>query len=180
MPRLYRPHIPLSVKCAVAERQVFALNLWMNNFGVPMSIEQYHQSGYIKLANFRHRLEDILGLLAGHFRCQVSDLRLDHNPPLGARVRSGEGKGTVYDPDANDPAHLLYRPHGPEFEGSHLIKTNVRGEHGQHPDRVLIKKHKRLEMGPRPKRPSGLSKKPGAPKQKWPSRPFDSKRKFQK
>lgn len=81
-----------------------------------------------------------------------------------------------YEPDANDPDHLFYRPHGPEFDGSHLIKTNVRGDHGQHPDRVLIKKQKRLERGPRPKRQPGF-KKAKAPKTKWPSRPFASKRK---
>jgi hypothetical protein len=77
--------------------------------------------------------------------CNRHDLRLDHDPPLAARprFRRGLGKKTYYQPPANDPDHLVYRPHGPEFEGSHLIKTNVRGDHGQFPDRVLIKRENR-------------------------------------
>ena len=107
-------------------------------------------------------------------------MRLDHDPPLAARPkhRRGLGKRTYYIPDANDPNHLFYRPHGAQFAGSHLIKTNVRGDHGQHPDRVLIKKNRRIERGPKPKRgpkikSRGFEKSAGA---KWPKRSFNQRR----
>lgn len=123
------------------------------------------------------RLDFLLRLLAKQIGCDLSDLRLDHDPPLAARPkeRRGLGKKTYYVPDANDPDHLFYRPHGPEFEGSHLIKTNVRGDHGQHPDRVLIKKQRRIERGPKPKRgpkirSRGFEKRSG--KTPWPKRKF--------
>jgi hypothetical protein len=64
-------------------------------------------------------------------------LHLDHDPPLGARQRRGEGKHTIYTPHANDPEHLIYRG-----KHAHHIKTNVRGDGAQHPDRVLIKKER--------------------------------------
>jgi hypothetical protein len=121
------------------------------------------------------QLEVLLAYLCKAIGCPRGQLRLDHDPPLGGRPKTGDGKRTVYTPSANDPDHLFYRPHGTEFDGSHLIKTNVRGDHGQHPDRVLIKKQKRLERGPRPKRQPGFKTK--APKTKWPSRPFASRRK---
>lgn len=163
MGKLYRPHITLSVKVQVAERQVkekpnldwgfYLCVCWQNN---------------------SDRLEMLKRLLAKRFKCEVKDLRLDHDPPLGARqIRSSlmDGKitKTTYYPDANDPDHLFYRPHGPQFEGSHLIKTNVRGDHGQHPDRVLIKKQRRLE------RASDPAAKPRRPKQKLKSRGFDKR-----
>lgn len=157
MPRLYRPHIPLSVKCAVAKRQINAAGI------KPITTE--------KLSTFLFLALDALAFDMG---CDRSDLRLDHDPPLGARTKVGEGKLTVYTPDANDPEHLFYRPHGAEFAGSHLIKTNCRGDHGQHPDRVLIKKMRRIERGPRPERPNGFNKNSKTPKPKWPSRPFNS------
>ncbi len=92
-------------------------------------------------------LQTLLERLAALLGCEVRDLRLDHDPALGARAKvfDKRGKHIDYDPPANDVAHLIYRPHGAEFVGSHHIKTNVRGEHGQHPDRVLIKKQRRLE-----------------------------------
>lgn len=166
MARLYRPHIPLRVRVSVASRQLSDLGRHDMVLCVEKSTEACGA-----------RLEVLLAYLAGAIGCPRDQLRLDHDPPLAARPkeRRGLGKKTYYVPDANDPDHLFYRPHGPEFDGSHLIKTNVRGDHGQHPDRVLIKKQKRLERGPRPKRQPGFKTK--APKTKWPSRPFASKRK---
>lgn len=159
MPRLYRPHIPLSVRISVAHRQIQKAG---------------RQTAVFEGVTKRSQLDGLLRFLAHCLGCDVSDLRLDHDPPLAARPqeRRGLGKKTYYIPEANDPDHLFYRPHGPEFAGSHLIKTNVRGDNGQHPDRVLIKKAKRLERGPRPKRPSGFKK--SAAKRPWPSRPFPS------
>jgi hypothetical protein len=142
MARLFRPHIPLSVRVQVAMKGL--LSRGVNPF------EHSRRDGESLTA----MLGRILKLLAGSIGCEVDDLRLDHDPALGARPkeRRGLGRKTYYIPDANDPNHLFYRPHGPEFDGSHLIKTNVRGDHGQHPDRVLIKKQRRFERGPKPKR----------------------------
>jgi hypothetical protein len=140
MGRLYRPHIPLSVRVEVAERQLRDLG---------------EIKGVIAVGGPRtseNKLRTLLPWLARVLLCELSELRLDHDPPLGARPKIVEGRKMIYSPDANDPIYLQYRPHGPEHDGSHLIKTNVRGDHGQHPDRVLIKKQRRIERGPKPKR----------------------------
>lgn len=166
MARLYRPHIPLRVRVSVASRQLADLG----RHDLVLCVEKSTEA-------CGSRLEVLLAYLAGAIGCPRDQLRLDHHPPLAARAKSYGMRGTkpTYIPDANDPDHLFYRPHGPEFDGSHLIKTNVRGDHGQHPDRVLIKKMRRIERGPRPKRQPGFKKKnPKVPKRKWPSRPFST------
>lgn len=177
MPRLFRPHVPLSVRCAVARRQLRERNSTFKGFGGTLTI----------------MLEQLRTALAESFKCEVKELRLDHDPPLGARPRRrrGLGRKTYYTPDANDPDHLFYRPHGPEHEGSHLVKTNVRGDHGQHPDRVLIKKERKLsrrrETGrkasrfpqtpARVKRATDSAAKLGLPKRRWPKRQFPKRKK---
>lgn len=175
MPRLYRPSIPVEIKCRVALRHLGeddidnVIDAWRPaRGGTSMA-----GTGSVGMSHGR-LLDRLLPHLAEKFDCKVDDLRLDHDPPLAARPqeRRGLGKKIYYVPDANDPDHLFYRPHGPEFAESHLIKTNVRGDHGQHPDRVLIKKMRNIERGPRPKRHHGLKKNPKAPKRKWASRPF--------
>lgn len=165
MARLFRPTIPVEIKCRVALRQ-------LDEIGPDSVLDQWKRRHGLLLTK-------LLGSLAKNLGCEISELRLDHDPPLGARQQFKNGRGEVvrYVPDANSPDHLNYRPHGPEHAGSHLIKTNVRGEHGQHPDRVLIKKARRLERGPVPKR----GRKIGSPgfysrndaKHKWPKRKFN-------
>lgn len=137
MPRLYRPHVPLNVRLRVVGRQLG----WSEGV-INESVRSAKKAGELG-----SDLTWALGKLANDLHCDVKDLRLDHDPALGARPRRrrGLGRKTYYIPDANDPDHLFYRPHGPEHAGSHLIKTNVRGDHGQHPDRVLIKKARRAE-----------------------------------
>jgi hypothetical protein len=151
MGRLFRPHVPLSVRCNVAERQ---LREYTAYYG-------YAVAGKKTAGN---RLRAMLPLLAQVFGCEVSELRLDHDPPLAARPRNSQGLGlkSRYEPDANDPDYLFYRPHGAQHAGSHDVKTRIRGDHGQHPDRVLIKKARRLTENKPPKR-----------KVKIPSRGFD-------
>lgn len=163
MGRLYRPHIPIAVKVVVAERQVKERpNL---DWGFYLSVCWQNNSD---------RMEMLKRILAKRLHCEVKDLRLDHDPPLGARAKITEPDGTmIYSPDANDPVYLNYRPHAPQFDGSHLIKTNVRGDHGQHPDRVLIKKQRRIERGPKPKRGPKIQSR-GFDKQ---SRPFPKRTK---
>lgn len=158
MARIYRPHIPLSVRVQVATRDLARLN--------PYAWVSPDQADC-------HRLAKLLWALAEVIGCTVKDLRLDHDPPLAARPRRGVGKKTRYTPAANEPTCLNYRPHGPQFEGSHLIKTNTRGDGAQYPDRVLIKRERNRREGKK-----GRAKKrhtnPSSRKFKksWPSRPF--------
>ena len=152
-----RPRVPEKVQIAVALRQIGRLR-------VPVTVEQFQnetQPAY---------LERLLRALAIILDCPRSELRLDHDPPLRARAYNPRVKNVAarYTPNANDPAHLLYRPHSAEFEGSHHIKTNVRGDHGQFPDRILIKRERRRE-NPKKKRgtfPRGRSKIQSRPFQK--------------
>lgn len=154
MPKLYRPHIPVETKCRVALRQLGELwpDLVIEEHRAKSSASYMAKVGVPPGRSLGRLLEQSLARLAELLGCNVSDLRLDHDPPLGARPRErkGLGKKTYYVPDANDPEHLFYRPHGPEFEGSHDIKTRVRGDHGQHPDRVLIKRERRRERAVQP------------------------------
>jgi hypothetical protein len=174
MPRLYRPVIPIEIKCRVILRQlgeIFIDDVIRLNRFVPR--ESVHRRSLARL--LAKKQEEFASLLG----CTVPELRLDHDPPLAARPkhRRGLGKKTFYIPDANDPDHLFYRPHGPQHAKSHLIKTNVRGDHGQHPDRVLIKKARKLERGPKPKRAiARFSAKNPKQKTKWASRPFPRRR----
>lgn len=135
MGRLIRPSTPLEVDLRVLLRQLG--EMFIENV-VEMAKEQ--QSLGTIVAEKKAQLASLLG-------CEVKDLRRDHNPALGARAKvyDGDGKHVEYEPAANDPEYLFFIPHDPKFENSHLIKTNVRGLKGQHPDRVLIKKNRRLE-----------------------------------
>lgn len=183
MPRLYRPSIPLEVRCRVALGQLG--EMW------PDAIIAWAREN----RRFGSLLESLLDRLAVLLGCTVADLRLDHDPPLAARqhrkVRKMTRRGfpttiTVYSPPANDPEHLRYRPHGPQFAGSHLIKTNVRGDGAQYPDRVLIKRERRRQKPPpRSPRAAYLKKLADAKerrrkeaarirrKVRWRSRPFE-------
>jgi hypothetical protein len=179
MPRLLRPHIPVETRCRVVLRQLG--EMFIEDV---MSANRYLPRDHRKLS-YGRLLAEKLALLAELLKCEVADLHLDHNPALGARekvFRKGEHVG--YKPDANDPEHLIYRE-----AAAHRIKTNVRGEHGQHPDRVLIKKMRRHEKAvPRaastgtPRKPSYANRKTGFRsavnksklKRKWASRPLRS------
>ena len=144
MPRLYRPFIPVEVRCRVVLRQLG--EMWPDEVinGTRGSL--------------RVLLDDQLEKLAALLSCAVKDLRLDHDPPLGARPRfiSGLGK-TRYVPSANDPEHLIYRD-----KRAHDVKTRIRGEHGQYSDLALIKRERRRQ------------KPNNKPKRKWGSRPLRS------
>jgi hypothetical protein len=99
-----------------------------------------------------------LGLLRGRLICQLSELlkcdvqemRLDHDPPLGARPKTGDGKRTRYTPDANDCEHLFFRPHGSQYANSHDTKTRIRGDRGQYSDIALIKRERRRQRREKP------------------------------
>jgi hypothetical protein len=148
MPRLYRPYIPIEIRCRVALRQLG--EMWPDDVIGGMR------------GSLAVLLEELLETLASLLGCKRMDLRLDHDPPLGARPRFMRGKLIIYEPDANHPAHLIYRTkHG------HHIKTYVRGDGAQYPDRVLIKRERKRR-----------EEKHGRPKRKIASRPFPKGRKF--
>ena len=129
MPRLYRPSIPLEVRCRVVLRQIGEM--------FPDDAIDKHRKHRGGLGEF---LIGRLAYMAAVLRCDVADLRLDHNPALALRKRRGEGKNTVYVPAANDPEFLVYRE-----KHAHHIKTNVHGDGAQFSDTTLIKRQRRRE-----------------------------------
>jgi hypothetical protein len=130
--RLPRPHIPLSVRVETARRQ-FAKK-WGKR-----------ESDCYLFAGIKPKYE-LKALL--HFLFDDQPYHLDHDPPLAVRKKIHNARGEIigYDPAANDPDFLIYRK-----AVDHRIKTYTRGEGAQYPDRVLIKKIRRIEH-PKPKR----------------------------
>lgn len=153
MARLPRPHIPIEAKCRVALRQI--------GEKCPDSvIEKNHRKLRLLLNESLNRLSSALG-------CTVDELRLDHNPALAVRdkVRNRAGDIVEYIPGASNPDFLVYRS-----VHAHHIKTNVRGDGAQFPDRVLIKRERRRDRPPRRKvKIKGRSQ--------WPKRPLPKRSK---
>lgn len=171
MSRLKRPYIPLAVRVIVAERQFDAATPfppWNGEQNASVFRTFVDRDGWKKRNPLSEQLDMLLRLLFGEQK-----VNLDHDPPLGARKKIFRKRVHVdYDPPANDPTCLVYR-----LAVDHRTKTNVRGEHGQHPDRVLIKKNRRLEelqSGKAPRRRK--AKIPNKKNFKWPSRPFNRNR----
>lgn len=161
MARLPRRHIPLEVKCRVALAQLGemwpddVIARWRPRGPAARSVPSGEPLGPRGLGRL---LEGLLARLAVLLGCDVSQLRLDHNPALGARQKRLDRAGAIigYIPDEHDPAFLIYRTaHG------HHIKTQIRGDGAQFPDRVLIKRERRRQKPLRAK-----------PKKKWAARPF--------
>jgi len=129
MPRLLRPTINLETKLRVLLRTLGEAFL---DDVVKMAAEQRCLGTIV-----RQKQEALAGLLG----CDPGEINYDHDPPLGARKKIFvDGRHVEYEPRANDPEFLFARA-----LAAHRLKTNVRGDHGQHPDRVLIKKNRRLE-----------------------------------
>ena len=154
MTRLWRPSIPVRVKCMVALAQTG--EMWPQ--------QKIKDAG----RNLGKLLEQTLGELAELLVCERKDLRLDHFPALALRQRIDNEDGTaIYFPDANNPDYLIYRSHA-----DHLRKTNLRGDGAQHSDRVLIKRLRRRAKRSKPKR--GWPSRPFPKGQrKFPSRPLE-------
>lgn len=158
-----RPHIPLPVKVRVLLRQIG--ELWPEDY--LRDVRQKRQ--------LAHAVNGLTVMLAQQLGCTVDELELDHDPPL--RVRKFNKRTGKYTPDANDHNYLFYRP-------DHKTKTNVRGDHGQFPDRVLINREKKRELRLFHKR--RRRRRQSWPKQRipqrqnpWPpkgSRPFNQRR----
>ena len=166
MSQLPRPYIPLSIRVQVAERQFIVATAcgFTNAFGIPTPISEIREKwAKNNSAMLKHMLTTMFGDQKVH---------LDHDPPLGARKKVFKrGVHVDYDPPANDPRYLVYR-----LAVDHRTKTNVRGEHGQHPDRVLIKKNRRLEERQSGKVPPRRKAKIAQRKNPWPSRPFSRRK----
>ena len=141
MSRLPRPHISDSIKVEVVLRQ-------LQSYGASGSMTTRDKGE--RLADFLERL--LMGI-ATYMECPRDQLRLDHEPALENRVKMFKnGVHVEYYPPAGHPDWLAYRPHGPEFAGSHLVKTNVHGDHGQHSDRALAAKNKNIARNRDPNR----------------------------
>lgn len=151
--RLPRPYISMSVRCRVALRQ-----LEISSPGDARKLKQRGLGVY---------LSELLKKLAEQLGCDVSELRLDHAPALALRKRVfRNGLHVDYVPPCDSPNDLIYRS-----LGAHLVKTNHHGDGAQHPDRVLIKKARRQERGPKPKRTNWPKRKMQGRSQ-WPKRKF--------
>jgi len=157
MARLPRPNVPLDIKLRVVLKQLGTF---------PETIDTLVE-GATKGRRLGIEVEANLFVLACTLGCPVDSLQLDHDEALENREKlvelpNGRRKRTVvvpdgaivlrYYPDANDPAHLFYRPHGAEYVGSHDVKTRVRGDHGQLSDNMLAKKERRRQRKLDPKR----------------------------
>ncbi len=149
MARLLRPHIPLKIRCAVARRQIVErIKHGLSSSAVLTMAGQHRSSG--------KELKVLLSYLARSLGCEVSDLRLDHDPALENRPFNARTK--KYMPDANDPEFLIYRT-----KEDHRIKTLVRGDGAQLSDAAIARKRKRKERKAR------------RPKTLWASRRFKPK-----
>lgn len=109
--RIPRPHIPLSVRVAVAERQLWemARKSWWIEY-----LAHDDRPAGVKLKECIEKLSEILGDV----------LQLDHDPALILRqykVDRRKPKAAWFTPNANDPDHLIYR-----VIGDHGQKTTGR------------------------------------------------------
>lgn len=165
--RRIRPGMPpISIQIAVAERQARQHD--------PAEII----NAIMQKPSTAERLNYLLALLFGE---DGETAHLDHNPALRVRVYNPRIKDTAarYTPHAHNPDFLIWRT-----KHAHHIKTNVRGDGAQFPDRVLIKRERRREKATRaeptksPRLPSRAKLR--TPKRAWPegrkimSRPWHS------
>lgn len=134
--RLPRPYIPWSVREQVIDRQMAAAKFTPSlAAGLATSVEQ----------RVRWKTEEFFAGRA---------VELHHRPALVNREiafwpeRQRDGYATFrisgvlyrYEPDANDPDHLVYLS-----TDEHDVETRVRGQRGQHSDLALARKRKRKE-----------------------------------
>lgn len=152
-----RPHIPLSVRVQVAERQVRASG------SVFWPLYESALKGPEKLGepwSMTRRLRVLLGDLFPDV-----DYQLDHDPALILR-RYSERTGK-YTPAANNPDFLIYRR-----KDDHLQKTT-----GRRPGAERTVTTKGSDIGLKTKF-AKLARRDTKPKSKIPSRPFQKGRKL--
>lgn len=126
-----RPAIPWSVQHQVAVRQAVAVS------GVVI-FPSVNVHGRNTQADYREATRQMLAIMFPG----GEKTHCDHNPPLRTRPYNPRIKDVAarYTPNANDPDHLTHRT-----RHDHHIKTNIRGDGAQFPDRVLIKRERRRE-----------------------------------
>jgi hypothetical protein len=132
--KLERPHVPVAIKVAVAERQLANMlagdekrAAWVAQ-GCPMTTSKHRY--------LRFLLQSLLGDPPWH---------LDHDPPLMLRDRTRDGG---FLPAANDPDYLFWRT-----AEQHRIKTFVRGDGAQLSDAGKRRRRiMKLKKATRPKR----------------------------
>lgn len=163
--RRVRPYIPLSVRVAVAERQLMEMRgLWVAHGWWDFYLHQWRQGKWRLARRLEHLVKQLSEVLGGV-------LQLDHDPALELRkykVDRRKPKAAWFTPNANDPDHLLYR-----VLGDHGHKTTGRKPGAEKTvttkgsDIWLITKFRRLEQ-PTKKRPAKIP----ARARPWPRRPF--------
>lgn len=161
-----RPYIPLPIRVIAAERQVQEM---ITEKIIPSIWWPLYQSG-AGLATLRVRLAALLGAMTTH--TGVEKWQLDHDPALVLRKFKVDRRKPVaawYQPNANDPFFLLYRP-----EADHQQKTT-----GRRPGALRTVTTKGSDIGLKTKF-ARLERKGKKRKAKIPSRPFSKqKRRFQ-
>lgn len=162
-----RPHIPLSVRVEVAERQVKGL---AEASIIPSIWWSIYQAAAHEGLSMRSRLASLLGRMSEVVG--VAKFELDHFPALILRdfkVDRRKPQAAWYSPSANDPDFLLYRP-----QQDHQQKTT-----GRKPGALRTVTSKGSDIGLKTKF-ARLERKSTKRTAKIPSRPFSTqKRKFQ-
>lgn len=125
-----RPPIPWNVQWIAAQRQAFRA-------GIPTAFPVANKRGTVSQKAIRDATRVMLAALFPGEKTHC-----DHNPPLRTRGYNPRRKDVAarYTPHANDPDHLIHRT-----VHAHKIKTNIRGDGAQFPDRVLIKRERKRE-----------------------------------
>jgi hypothetical protein len=128
--KLVRPYIPLGVRLEVIARQL------------QLRGQLYDVMWVEIIPNRSTRLAYMLSRMFG-----AQKVHLDHDPPLCLRYFDPETG--LYEPDANDPNHLVYRT-----EEEHRVKTYMRGDGAQLSDAGKRRKEirRRRKETPRPSR----------------------------
>ena len=163
-----RPHIPLSVRVQVAERQLRSIDNWDPRTDIWWALNRTDGlSLRDKLAVMLAALSEALGDV----------LQLDHDPALILRqykVDRRKPPAAWYTPNANDPAHLIYRPlrdHGEKTFGRKADAEKTVTTKGS--DIWLKSKFKRLEQPTKKRRAKIPQRKNPWPKgRKLQGRPF--------
>jgi hypothetical protein len=104
--RRIRPYIPLDVRVQVAERQATSMLYSKISLGTWYAYTVIVDDG----ASHSYRLKYLVEMLS---EALGDVLQLDHDPALILRqykVDRRKPPATWYTPNANDPAHLIYRP----------------------------------------------------------------------
>lgn len=131
MARLLRPHIPISVRVKVAERQVRDHHL----------LSAAILDGYDPVISKGKWLKILLWHLFGD-----EPFHLDHDPALVNRQFNERTQ--TYTPDANDPKYLIYRT-----KTDHDIKTRIRGDGALRSDLSQARYNKQVAKNRDPGKP---------------------------